>query len=92
MALRRCVTQTLLGAAILFTALVAVGLTASAESLFSIRIHPVFLSVDPTAAAEARARLLGVDVDVRVGEMYLHFGWSAVPVLPSSTNSTPAVF
>jgi hypothetical protein len=90
-ALKRRVTQTLLGAAILVTALLAVGLTASAESLFSIRIHPVFLRVDPSATAEARARLLGVDVDVRIGETHLHFGWSAVPI-PSSTKSDASVF
>jgi hypothetical protein len=51
---------------VLVFALVAVGLTAPADSPFSITIEPVFLR-------------LGVDLDVRIGSVHLHASWSALP-------------
>jgi len=51
---------------VLVFALVGVGLTAPADSPFSISIEPVFLR-------------LGVDVDVRIGSVHLHASWSAIP-------------
>jgi hypothetical protein len=36
--------------------------------------------------AESRARALGVDVDVKIGSMHMHFGWSAIPISSLTTN------
>jgi len=70
------------GFAVLITlliALVTVGLTASSDGPLSIAIRPEFLR-------------LGVDVDVKVGSLHLHAGWSALPApvttSPTSTTST----
>ena len=46
-------------------ALLSVGLTASADSPFSIVIRPVFLR-------------LGIDVDVKIGSIHLHRMWSVL--------------
>ena len=56
----------MLAALVAATAVVTVGLTASETSPFSITIRPVFLR-------------LGIDVDVKIGTMHLHAGWSALP-------------
>jgi hypothetical protein len=90
--LRKHVTRTLLGAAIGVTALVSVGLTAPADGPFSIAIEPVFLRFDPAAITESRARALGVDIDLKLGQMHLHLGWSAISLLPGSTKSGPNLF
>ena len=82
----------LVGTAILFTALIAVGITAPADGIFSIAIEPVFMRVDPAAIAQSRARALGLDLDVKLGAMHLHFGWSAIPLSPGSTNTGPDLF
>jgi len=76
---------------VLFTALVSVGLTAPADGPFSIAITPVFFRLDATAIAESRARALGVDVDVKVGSIHMHFGWSAVPISSVTTNKAPGL-
>jgi hypothetical protein len=85
--LRKHVTRALLGAAICVTALVSVGLTAPSDGPFAIAVQPIFLRVDAAAITESRARALGVDVDVKLGPLHLHLGWSAIPLLPASTNS-----
>lgn len=72
-------------ATVLCTAALAVGLTAPAHSLFTIDIRPVFLQMDPVSVAEARTRALGLDVDVRLGSLHLHLGWSAVAPPDPST-------
>ena len=82
----------LVGTAILFTALIAVGITAPADGIFSIAIKPVFMRVDAAAIAQSRARALGLDLDVKLGAMHLHFGWSAIPLSPGSTNTGPDLF
>jgi hypothetical protein len=51
-------------------AVLTVGLTASAESPFSISVHTAFLR-------------LGVDVDIRLGSFHLHASWSALPDAPA---------
>jgi len=84
--LRTWLTRIVTGFLILFTALVSVGLTAPADGPFSIAITPVFFRLDAAAIAESRARALGVEVDVKVGSMYMHFGWSAVPISSLTTN------
>jgi hypothetical protein len=91
-ALRHFIGRLVVGAAILFTALLAVGLTAPADSPFSIAIKPVFMHIDPAAIAESRARILGVDVDVRMGSTHLHLGWSPIPLVPASTKPTASLF
>jgi hypothetical protein len=58
---------------IVFTSLVAVGITAPVEAPFTISIRPVFAN-------------LGVDVDIKVWTVHLHFGWSAM----QSGSSTKA--
>jgi hypothetical protein len=80
----------LLAALVLFTAALAVGITAPADGVFTIDIHPVFLQMDPAAVAASRARALGLDVDIKIGSMHLHFGWSAVsPAGTAEPRSTP---
>ena len=60
-------SRNLLGAVLaVVIAIVAVGLTAAADSPFSIDVTPVIFR-------------LGVDVDVKLGSMHLHASWSALP-------------
>ncbi len=76
----RSLRHSLLALLVIVTACVAVGLTAPADSLFSIAIHPVLWRVDAAAIAESRASALGVDIDVKLGAMHVHLGWSALPL------------
>jgi hypothetical protein len=62
------------------TAFVAVGLTAPADGPFSIGIQPVVWRMDAAAVAESRASVLGLDVDVKVGSIHVHLGWSVIPL------------
>jgi len=78
--LRKWLTRFVTGLLILFTALVSVGITAPADGPFSIAITPVFFQLDAAALAESRGRALGVDVDVKIGSMHMHFGWTPVPL------------
>ena len=55
-----------MGALLLATALLTVGLTASASSPFTIALRPTIVR-------------LGIDLDIKVGSMHLHAGWSALP-------------
>jgi hypothetical protein len=55
----------LMALAVLITAVVTVGLTASANSPFTISLHPKIMR-------------LGIDLDVKIGTMHLHAGWSAL--------------
>ena len=64
--LRSWIVRIVMGALVVFTALVSVGLTAPADSPFTIAVRPVVVR-------------LGVDVDVKVGSAHLHLGWSALP-------------
>jgi hypothetical protein len=84
-------TRTVMGVLVLFTALVSVGLTAPADGPFSIVITPVFVRLDRTAIAESRARALGFDLDVKIGSMHMHLGWSAVPISRLTTNPQPGL-
>jgi hypothetical protein len=77
--LRFRVAQALLAVVIGCTALVAVGLTAPADAPFSIVVRPVFVS-------------LGVDVDVKVWSLHLHFAWSALPPAAASTKAAGIEF
>jgi hypothetical protein len=86
--LRQRVAQTLVGAAILIAAFVSVGLTAPADGPLTIGIRPVFLRVDAEAIAESRARALGLDVDIKLWTLHLHFAWSAIPLTTESDAST----
>jgi len=90
--LRKRLTQVFAGAAILVAALTSVGLTAPVDGPFSLRIRPVLFRVDPAAVSEPRAHALGLDVDLKLGAMHLHLGWSAIPLLPASTKSEPNPF
>ena len=92
MGFRTYIARVLAGTAIFLTALIAVGITAPVDGIFSIAIEPVFMRVDPTAIAESRARALGLDLDVKIGAMHLHLGWSAIPLSPGSTNADPDLF
>ena len=73
MQLRTRLAHALVAALLAFTALVTVGLTAPADAAFTIAIRPIFAT-------------LGVDVDVKLGGMHLHFAWSAIPIHAPSTN------
>jgi hypothetical protein len=76
------------GTLILLAALISVGLTAPADGPFTIDVTPVFLQLDAAALAESRASALGLDVDIRVWTLHLHFAWSAVPVAALTSSST----
>lgn len=91
MPLKKSLTRTVLGALLLFTALVAVGLTAPADGPFSIAIQPVFFRLDAAAIAESRARALGLDVDIKIGSMHLHLGWAALPLSAVTTKAQPGL-
>jgi hypothetical protein len=86
--LRQRVAQALVGAAILIAAFVTVGLTAPADGPLTIGIRPVFLRVDPEAIAQSRARALGLEVDVKLWTLHLHFAWSAIPLTTDPDTST----
>ncbi len=70
MVFRQTVLNGLLAAVVLIASVITVGLTASTTSPFSIALHPVM------------ARL-GIDLDVKIGTMHVHTGWS---LLPESTK------
>lgn len=76
----RALRRLLLGIIIVITAFIAVGLSAPSDGLFSIAIHPIFWRVDAAAISESRATALGVDIDVKLGGMHVHIGWSALPL------------
>ena len=76
-----------MGMLILLTASVSVGLTAPAESPFTIAIHPVFLRLDQEADP-SRTRALGLDIDIKLGTVHVHVGWSALPLASLSSPST----
>jgi hypothetical protein len=87
---RQRIARTLIGTLIVVAACVAVGVTAPADGPFSIGIRPVFLQLDADAAIGSRAGLLGIDVDITLGTLHLHFGWSAIPLaalIPASTKT-----
>jgi hypothetical protein len=88
--LRQRATRTLTGVLIAVVACISVGLTAPADGPFSIDVRPVFLRLDAESVAESRARALGLDVDIKVGTLHLHFGWSAVPLAALSPVTTKA--
>jgi len=68
---RTRLVRTIAATLILLTALVGVGVTAPADGPFTISIRPVFMN-------------LGVDVDIKVWTMHLHWAWSALPSAPST--------
>jgi hypothetical protein len=86
--LRQRLARTLGGTAIGLAALVTVGLTAPEDGPFTIGIRPVFFRVDAAAIAESRAHALGLDVDVKLWTLHLHFAWSAIPLTAESAVST----
>jgi hypothetical protein len=67
---RRTVSRLLVAMLIVCTALVSVGLTAPADSPFSITIRAVLAS-------------LALDIDVKVGPRHFHTRWSALSDQPS---------
>ena len=85
--LRQRLARTLVGTLMLFAALISVGLAAPADSLFSIEVKPVFLRLDAAAVAESRTSALGLDVDIRIWTLHLHFAWSAVPMAALTAGS-----
>ena len=89
---RQRATRVLTGAAILGSAITAVGVTAPVDGPFSLRIRPVLLRVDADAIAESRAHALGLDVDLKLGGMHMHLGWSAIPLFATSTKPEPNRF
>jgi hypothetical protein len=86
--LRQRLAHTVVGTLILFAALISVGLTAPADGAFTIDVTPVFLQLDAAALAQSRASALGLDVDIKVWTLHLHFAWSAVPVAALTSSST----
>ena len=91
MPVRARLLRTLGATLIALVALLSVGLTAPAESPFTIEIRPVFLRLDPEAIAESRAHALALDVHVKFGSRHLRFRWSAIPLTPSTTKSSGAL-
>jgi hypothetical protein len=89
--LRTRLARTLVATLILLVALVSVGLTAPAGGPFTIGVRPAFFRLDPESIAESRGHALGLDVDVTLGTLHLHFKWSAIPLTPSTTKSPGAL-
>ena len=87
MSLRRRLVRTIVGTMIALAALVSVGLTAPADGPFTIDLQPAFFRLDPEAVAESRAHALGLDVDIKLGTVHLHYKWSAIPLAPATTKS-----
>jgi hypothetical protein len=81
---RRVVGRALLAALIAMTALVSVGLTAPEDGVFSIAVHPTLLRLDRTAIEQSRASALGLDIDIKLGSMHMHLGWSALSISGAS--------
>jgi hypothetical protein len=69
-------------------ALISVGLTAPADGPFAIEVRPAFFRLDPESVAESRAHAFDLDVDVKCGELHLHFNWSAIPLTTTKPRST----
>ena len=61
-------------------------LTAPADGPFTIDLHPAFFRLDPEAVAESQAHALGLDVDIKLGTVHLHFKWSAIPLRRRQPN------
>ena len=88
MTLRQRLARTFAGTLLALAALISVGLTAPADGPFTIGITPVFLRLDAAAVAESRARALGLDVDIKLWTVHLHFAWSAMSMAELSPAST----
>jgi hypothetical protein len=84
--LRTRLARTVVATAIAVVALVSVGLTAPAESPFTIDIEPVFMRLDAASIAESQAHALAVTVNVKLGALHLHYEWSAIPLTPVTTK------
>ena len=91
MTLRQRLARTFAGTLLALVALISVGLTAPVDGPFTIGITPVFLRLDAAAIAESRARALGLDVDIKLWTLHLHFAWSAIPMAVLSPASTKPV-
>jgi hypothetical protein len=85
--LRTRLIRTFVATLIALVAVISVGLTAPADGPFTIGIRPAFFRLDPESVAESRANAFGLDVDVKFGQLHLHFNWSAIP-LTTSTKPT----
>ena len=79
MTLRQRLARIVAGTLLALAALISVGLTAPADGPFTIGITPVFLRLDAAAVADSRARALGLDVDIKLWTLHVHFAWSAMP-------------
>jgi len=71
--LRSRVANALVVTLIVFSSLVAVGMTAPAEAPFTISLRPVFAT-------------LGFNVDIKIWTVHVHFTWSAIPTASASTK------
>jgi hypothetical protein len=71
-------------------ALISVGLAAPADSVFSIDVTPVFLHLDASAVGASRPVALGLDVDIRIWTLHLHYAWSAMPMAALTPSTTKA--
>ncbi len=87
MSFRARLARTIVCTMIALAAFVSVGLTAPADGLFTIDVHPAFFRLDPEAVAESRAHALGLDVDIKLGTVHLHYQWSAIPLAPATTKT-----
>jgi len=84
--LRKRLARTAAGTLILLAATISVGLTAPADGPFTIDVKPVFLRLDAGSLADSRAGALGLDIDIKIGEVHLHIAWSAVPIAALTTS------
>jgi len=78
--------RTAVATLVAFVALVSVGLTAPADGLFTIGVRPAFYRLDPESVAKSRAHAFGLDVDVKLGTLHMHFNWSAIPLTPTTKS------
>jgi hypothetical protein len=48
----------------------------------------VFLHLDAAAMGESRPVALGLDVDIKIWSLHLHYAWSAMPMAALAPPST----
>jgi hypothetical protein len=71
--LRTRIAKTFIATLIVFSSLVAVGMTAPAEAPFTISLRPVLAT-------------LGFNIDIKLWTVHVHFAWSALPTASASTK------
>jgi hypothetical protein len=76
----------MLSVLIVFTACLAVGLTAPASAPWTITVHTTLWRLERVSDGLARPRALGLDVDVKCGSAHYRIRWPGFLVAALSTT------